>query len=204
MARKESGTVRPTKRRRVFLAAAVVLLVCVLAAGAVSAVEVSTLTELQNAINAANQGSGDATIVVTDNISIGANDAIPAITTNIILTTTANKDYKIYRTAENESTATGMFTILENGNLTIQGNSPQKLILDGNKTANTANNQTLIWIQDGGEFTLNPGGVLTNNTAIFGGAVFMKGASSTFTKSPATMQRKGDRGVTLGTGEEYT
>lgn len=181
MARDESGTVRPAKRRRVFLAAAVVLLVCVLAAGAVSAdtVTVSNYEQLSSNISS---DQDDLTIIIAKDIPVGVNQGF-TVTKNITLTTTANEDYKIYRTAENESTATGMFTILKNGNLTIQGNRSQKLILDGNKTANTANNQTLIWIQDGGEFTLNSGGVLTNNTAIFGGAVFMKGASSTFTMS---------------------
>lgn len=181
MARKESGTVRPAKRRRVFLAAAVVLLVCVLAAGAVSAdtVTVSNYEQLSSNISS---NQDDLTIIIAKDIQVGVNQGF-TVTKNITLTTTDNANHRIYRTAENESTATGMFTILENGNLTIQGNSSQKLILDGNKTANTANNQTLIWIQDGGEFTLNYGGVLTNNTAIFGGAVFMKGASSTFTMS---------------------
>ena len=43
MASRDSGTVRPTKRKRVFLAAAVLLLVCVLAAGAVSAATTVTV-----------------------------------------------------------------------------------------------------------------------------------------------------------------
>ena len=160
MARKESGTVRPTKRKRVFFAAAVLLLVCVLAAGAVSAVEVSNFQKLQDAINSAN---GDTTIVVTNDILIGANDAIPAITTNIILTTTAGENHRIYRTAENTSYQSGMFTIQNGGNLTIRGNTSGTLTLDGNQTEVSDNGQTLVWINSGGNFTLNSGGVLTNN-----------------------------------------
>ena len=182
MARKESGTVRPTKRKHVFFAAAVLLLVCVLAAGAVSAVEVSTLTELQNAINAANQGSGDATIVVAGDIQIGANDAIPAITTNIILTTTAGENHRIYRTAENTSYQSGMFTVQNSGNLTIRGNKSGTLTLDGNQTALTKNNQSLVWVAQGGNFTLKSGVVLSNNEATNnGGAVYVNGG--TFTMS---------------------
>ena len=182
MARNESGTVRPAKRRRVFLAAAVVLLVCVLAAGAVSAATTVTVLNYEQLSNNISSGPDDLTIIIAKDIPVGVDQGF-TVTKNITLTTTVDANNKIYRTAANESTATGMFTIQGNGNLTIQGNNSKTLTLDGNKTANTANNQTLIWIQNGGEFTLNSGGVLTNNTAIFGGAVFMKGASSTFTMS---------------------
>ena len=182
MARNESGTVRPAKRRRVFLAAAVVLLVCVLAAGAVSAANTVTVYDYNQLSTNISSGDNDLTIIIAADISVGANQGF-TVAKNITLTTTANEDHKIYRTAANTSNQSGMFTIQSGGNLTIQGNNSQKLILDGNKTANTANNQTLIWIQNGGKFTLSSGGVLTNNTAIFGGAVFMKGASSTFTMS---------------------
>ena len=202
MASGDSGTIRPAKRMRVFFAAAVLLIVCVLAAGAVSAVEVSTLTELQNAINAANQGSGDATIVVADDIQIGATDEIPAITTDITLTTTENANYTLYRTGENRRNGNGMFTILEGGNLTIRGNNSHTITLDGNKTALPGNGQTLVWINDGGNFTLEMGGILTNNSVKGigaagekkrGGAVYVNGG--TFTMSGGTISRN--------TAEEY-
>ena len=162
MAKKKSGTVRPTKRKRVFFAAAVLLLVGVLAAGAVSAdtVTVYDYTQLSKNITSA---SDDLTIIIAADIPIGATDAIPAITKNIILTTTAGADHRIYRTAANMSNQNGMFTIQIGGNLTIQGNNSKTLTLDGNQTEVPGNGQTLVWINGGGNFTLKEGGVLTNN-----------------------------------------
>ncbi|HJK65909.1 MAG TPA: InlB B-repeat-containing protein [Methanocorpusculum sp.] len=176
MASRDSGTVRPTKRKRVFFTAAVLLIVCVLAVGAVSAVEVSNFTELKNAITSAND---DTTIVVTGNISIGADDAIPAITKNILLTTTADTDHRIYRTAANTSNQNGMFTVQSGGNLTIRGNNSGTLTLDGNKIEVSNNGQTLVWINSGGNFTLNSGGVLTNNKESTGrgGGVYVNGGA---------------------------
>ena len=161
MARNESGTVRPAKRRRVFLAAAVVLLVCVLAAGAVSAdtVTVSNYEQLsKNISNAQN----DRTIIIAEDIPVGANQWF-TVTKNITLTTTANADHRIYRTVAITSNQNGMFTIQNGGNLTIQGNNSKTLTLDGNQTEVSDNGQTLVWINSGGNFTLNSGGVLTNN-----------------------------------------
>ena len=57
-----------------------------------------------------------------------------------------------------------MFTIQNGGNLTIQGNNSGTLTLDGNHTQVPGNGQTLVWIDAGGNFTLDDGGVLTNNT----------------------------------------
>ena len=67
MASRDSGTVRPTKRKRVFLAAAVLLLVCVLAAGAVSAEKticVKTESEFKENVSL----SEDTIIVVMNDI----------------------------------------------------------------------------------------------------------------------------------------
>lgn len=161
MARKESGTVRPTKRKRVFFAAAVLLIVCVLAAGAVSADTVTVLNYKQLSGNISSD-QDDLTIIIAEDILVGANQGF-TVTKNITLTTTADADHRIYRTAANTSNQNGMFTIQNGGNLTIRGNKSGTLTLDGNKTALPENGQTLVWINSGGNFTLNSGGVLTNN-----------------------------------------
>ena len=161
MARDESGTVRPTKRMRVFFAAAVLLIVCVLAAGAVSADTVTVLNYKQLSDNISSD-QDNLTIIIAEDIPVGANQGF-TVTKNITLTTTANEDYKIYRTVAITSDQNGMFTIQNGGNLTIQGNNSKTLTLDGNQTEVSDNGQTLVWINSGGNFTLNSGGVLTNN-----------------------------------------
>ena len=195
MARKESGTVRPTKRKRVFFAAAVLLIVCVLAAGAVSA-DTVTVSNYEQLLKNISSGPNDRTIIIAKDIPVGADQGF-TVTKNITLTTTADANHRIYRIAANTSYNDGMFTIQGNGNLTIQGNTSQKLILDGNKTANTENNQSLVWVAQGGNFTLNSDGVLTNNEAKnSGGAVHVDGGTFTMkdgniTSNNATKERQG-------------
>ena len=166
MASGDSGTIRPAKRMRVFFAAAVLLIVCVLAVGSVSAADTVTVYDYTQLSDNISNAQNDLTIIIAANISVGANQGF-TVTKNITLTTTADEDHKIYRIAENTSNQNGMFTIQSGGNLTIQGNNSQMfthtLTLDGNKTALPENGQTLVWVKEGGYFTLGNGGVLTNN-----------------------------------------
>ncbi|HJK06426.1 MAG TPA: InlB B-repeat-containing protein [Methanocorpusculum sp.] len=194
MARKESGTVRPTKRKRVFFAAAVLLIVCVLAAGAVSADTVTVSNYEQLSKNISND-QDDLTIIIAENISVGADQGF-SVSKNITLTTTAYANYTLYRTEANTTNGNGMFTVANEGNLTILGNNSHTLTLDGNKTALSENGQTLVWINNGGNFTLDDGGVLTNNSVKGegangekkrGGAVYVNGG--TFTMSGGTISR---------------
>ena len=177
-----NGTVRPEMDaglRRGIAAAAVLLIVCVLAVGVVSAdtVPVSSFDDLMDAItNAPN----DRTIIVNSNIAVSGSDAIPAITKNITLTTNNTDHNKIYRTGANTSSLTGMFIIQNGGNLTIKGNDTFNLTLDG--AATPGNMQPLVRVEDGGNFTLAGGGILTNNTADYGGGVYV-GSGGTFTMS---------------------
>ena len=186
-----NGTVRPEMDaglRRGIAAAVVLLLVCVLAVGVVSAdeVTVSSFAELWSNISSA---PSERTIVVANDIAVSGSDAIPAITTNITLTTN-NENHKIYRTEANTTIQTGMFIIQNDGKLTIQGNNSKTLTLDGNQTEVSDNRQPLVRVGDGGNFTLMDGGILTNNTAGFnddsdrgyGGGVYV-GSGGTFTMS---------------------
>ena len=194
MAKKESGTVRPTKRKRVFFAAAVLLIVCVLAAGAVSADTVTVSNYEQLSKNISND-QNDRTIIIAANIPVGADQGF-SVSKNITLTTTAYANYTLYRTEANTTNGNGMFTVANGGNLTILGNNSHTLTLDGNKTALPENGQTLVWINDGGNFTLGDGGVLTNNSVKGdgaagekkrGGAVYVAGG--TFTMEGGTISR---------------
>ena len=123
------------------------LLVCVLAAGAVSAdtVTVSNYEQLSGNISNA---QNDRTIIIAEDIPVGANQWF-TVTKNITLTTTADADHRIYRTVAITSNQNGMFTIQNGGNLTIQGNNSKTLTLDGNQTEVSDNGQTLVWINSG-------------------------------------------------------
>ena len=93
-----------------------------------------------------------------------------------------------------------MFAIQSSGNLMIRGNASYTLTLGGNKTATTGTLQILVRISDGENFTLNDEGGLNNNTAKFGGAVFMTGASSSIKISgaPQTLAQRHSLHPTLG------
>ena len=102
MASRDSGTVRPTKRKHVFLAAAVLLLVCVLAAGAVSAATTVTVSNYEQLSNNISSNTGDLTIIIAEDIPVGANQGF-TVAKNVTLTTTADANHRIYRTAANTS-----------------------------------------------------------------------------------------------------
>ena len=61
-----------------------------------------------------------------------------------------------------------MFTIQKEGSLTIEGGdlgtNSYTLTLDGKKDDYPNNEQTLVWINGGGSFMLEEGGILTNNS----------------------------------------
>ena len=180
-----NGTERPEMDaglRRGVAAAAVLLIVCVLAVGVVSADEV-TVSSFDGLMDAITNAPSDRTIVVASDIAVSGSDAIPAITTNITLTTN-NANYKIYRTEANTSSLTGMFIIQDGGKLTIRGNSTHdtNLTLDG--AAISGNMQPLVRVENGGTFTLADGGILTNNMVpgSNGGGVYVDN-SGTFTMS---------------------
>ena len=178
-----NGTERPKKDaglRRGVAAAVVLLIVCVLAVGAVSAADTVIVSDFAGLQNSITNAPDDLTIIVADNIEVSGSDAIPAITTNITLTTN-NANHKIYRTGANTSSPTGMFIIQNGGKLTIQGNNSKTLTLDGNQTEVSDNGQPLVRVENGGNFTLANGGILTNNTANNGGGVYVN--FGTFTMS---------------------
>ena len=188
MASGDSGTIRPTKRKRVFFAAAVLLIVCVLAVGSVSAVSyVSDYNKLADAISSA---SAEETIYIEDNITVPGDRSL-SISTNITLSPFI-KNVSISRGVAATTNQNGMFTIQEGGSLTIQGSdwgtSSYTLTLDGKKDDYPNNGQTLVWINKGGSFTLKKGGILTNNSVTgtggdgnskSGGAVYVN--AGTFT-----------------------
>ena len=178
MASRDSGTVRPTKRKRVFLAAAVLLLVCVLAAGAVSAEKticVHTKDEFKYELN---RLSGDTTIVVMDEIMLNDFD-YPLQDYNLTLTTEMGKNHTISWISG--SLSSSMFHVKNGNHLTIIGNGTGTLTLNGKSSGV----QNLVTIEDTGYFTLGAGGILANNTATDGGAVYMAGG--TFTMEGGTI-----------------
>ena len=196
MASNESWTVRPAKRKGIFLVA-VLVIVCVFAVGAVSAANTVTVYDYNQLSTNISSGDNDLTIIIANDIPVGT-DAGFTITTgkNITLTTTADANYTLYRTGATTTNGNGMFTIQSGGNLTILGNNSHTLTLDGNKTALPGNGQTLVWINNGGNFTLDDGGVLTNNSVKGigaagekkrGGAVYVAGG--TFTMEGGTISR---------------
>ena len=177
MKTRVNGTVRPEMDaglRRGIAAAAVLLIVCVLAVGVVSADTVTVLNFDGLESNITN-APDDLTIIVADNISISGTLTI-AKGKNITLTTN-NADHRIYR---DNSFTDNLFTVDSGGNLTITGNSTQKtnLTLDGMQKSSA---DSLVYV-NGGNFTLADGGILTNNTAgSDGGGVYL--SSGTFEMS---------------------
>ena len=147
-----AGTVRSQKRGSILFAAAVLLLVCVLAVGAVSAdeVTVSNFTELQNNITYA---SSDRTIIVAGDFSISDTLIIDS-EKNITLRADGTD-----RTLSRDNSFTGnLFRVNSSGNLTITGFGTSNLTLDGMDQ----DSDSLVYV-NGGSFTLADGGILTNN-----------------------------------------
>ena len=182
MASRDSGTVRPTKRKRVFLAAAVLLLVCVLAAGAVSAEKticVNTESDFKKALEWSL--SEDTTIVMMVDITLD-HFAYPLQDHNLTLTTGKDTNHTISWISGNSVYPEfGMFYVKSGKHLTITGNGTGTLTLKGKSDGQ----QNLIMIEDTGYFTLDTGGILANNTADHGGAVNMTGGI--FTMSGGTI-----------------
>ena len=167
MMQRMNGAFRPGKdavrlRHGVALFA-VLLLTCVLMAGAVSADEVRVYTYQQLSDNITGATS-DRTIIIADNISVAGGEWITIENGQNITLTTDGSDHTISRTGETIASGTGMFT-LSDGNLTIQGSDSSKLILDGNCTNYPNNGQTLVWIgsSKSSTFMLKTGGALINN-----------------------------------------
>ena len=187
---------RPIRGRKgCIIAAAVLLLVCVLAAGAVSAANTVTVYDYAQLSGNISSSETDLTIIIAADIPVGANQGF-SVSKNITLTTTVDANYTLYRTEANTTNGNGMFTVANGGNLTILGNNSHTLTLDGNTTALPGNGQTLVWINNGGNFTLDDGGVLTNNSVKGegangekkrGGAVYVAGG--TFTMEGGTISR---------------
>ena len=174
MASRDSGTVRPTKRKHVFLAAAVLLLVCVLAAGAVSADTVTVSNYEQLSKNISNV-QNDRTIIVAGNVSITGELIINS--GNITLTADG-ADYTLSR----DGFTGNLFTVNSGGNLTITGSGTSNLTLDGTGQASNS----LVYV-NGGSFTLADGGILTNNMAKDnGGGVYVKSGTFTMTGGSIT------------------
>ena len=155
------GTLCPGRKAGV-LALAVLLLTCILMAGAVSADKVTVYTYQQLSDNITG-ATGDRTIIIADDISVASGEGFTIEDGWNITLTTDGSDRTISRTGPTTANQNGMFTIT-NGNLTIQGSDSSKLILDGNSTYYPSNGQTLVWINGQGTFTLKTGGALINNT----------------------------------------
>ena len=165
-----AGTVRSQKRGSILFAAAVLLLVCVLAVGAVSAdtVTVSSFAELQGNISSA---SSDRTIIVADNISISYTLAIDT-GKNITLRADGTD-----RTLSRDGFTGNLFRVNSGGKLTITGSGNSNLTLNGTGQ----DSDSLVYV-NGGTFTMS-GGILTNNTASSNGGGVYVDNSGTFTMS---------------------
>lgn len=208
MASRDSGTIRPTKRKHVFLAAAVLLIVCVLAVGAVSAsvYSVDDYDDLERAIDSAS-AEDTIYIYIEDNITVPGDRSL--FISKLITLSPDMKNVSISREGAATANQKGMFTIQDGGSLTIQGfdltsTSSYTLTLDGKKDDYPNNEQTLVWINDGGSFTLEEGGILTNNsvtgtgqggTGKNSGAVYVNGG--TFEMNGGTISGN-DAGVNGG------
>ena len=167
-----AGTVRSQKRGSILFAAAVLLLVCVLAVGAVSAADIVTVSNfaaLQNNIST----SDDLTIIVTDDISISNTLTIDS-GKNITLRADGT-----HRTLSRDGFTGNLFRVNSSGNLTITGYGTSNLTLDGTGQASNS----LVYV-NGGSFTLADGGILTNNMvpSSSGGGVYVNN-SGTLTMS---------------------
>lgn len=127
------GLFHEMQMRRVVVAAALLLVYRLFAVPVTADVYVDTLEELKNNIS-----SGDVTIIITDNISVDRNAVIPAITSEMNITLTSQGNHKIYRTGENTTTDTGMFT--------VDG---------GNISGNTACEEARVSFYNSGTFTMN-------------------------------------------------
>ena len=161
------GTLRPGRKAGV-LALAVLLLTCVLMAGAVSADKVTVYTYKQLSDNIAG-ATDDRTIIIAGNISVASGEGFTIEDGWNITLTTDEQDRTISRTGATPANQNGMFTVT-NGNLTIQGSGSSKLILDGNCTNYPSNGQPLVWIDGQSTFTLKTGGALINNTVTVTGS----------------------------------
>ena len=186
MASRDSGTVRPTKRKRVFLAAAVLLLVCVLAAGAVSAEKTICVNTEDDFKKALGSLSEDTKIVVMGDITLDHfTYPFNKNNFNLILTTEKDKNHTIsWKSGDPVFSQFGMFYVEFGKHLTIIGNGTGTLTLN-DKSNGPQTLKTLIMIGDTGYFTLGVGGILANNTADRGGAVYMTGG--TFTMEGGTI-----------------
>ena len=151
-----NGTERPKKDaglRRGVAAAVVLLIVCVLAVGVVSAdtVTVSNFGELESNITNA---PSDRTIIVAGNFSIIRQ--LPIDSGKNITLTTDEADHTLSRNSGGY-----LFTVNSGGSLTIKGSGSFNLTLDGMQKSSAAS----LVLVNGGSFTLADGGILTNNTA---------------------------------------
>jgi len=214
---KQKSRTRCSMNERRFLYCGAVVLamlfflccVCILPAAAAEVyAEVRTIGELTTSITAANAHPGDHyTIVIGQNIPIGASDGLPVITGDITLTTSSSANYRIYRTEAITSTSVGMFTIGSGGKLTITNNGSGILTLDGNNTAPevSGNTQSLVLVNNGGNFTL-AGGTISDNTADIGGGVYVNGG--TFTMSGGEISgntaSNGSGGVAVAAAGTFT
>ena len=165
-----AGTVRSQKRGSILFAAAVLLIVCVLAVGAVSAdtVMVSSFAELQSNISSA---SDDRTIIVADDVSIS--DTLTIDNGKNITLRADGTDHTLSR----DGFTGNLFRVNSSGKLTITGSGNSNLTLNGTGQ----DSDSLVYV-NGGTFTMS-GGILTNNTASSNGGGVYVDNSGTFTMS---------------------
>lgn len=143
---------------------------------AVEYYEAGSFPDLQNKM----AKSGEIVIILTGDIQIPPNDALPVIEIdqNRTLIPDARGNYTISRTAANSTQNAGMFTFFGGGNLTIQNNGSFSLSLNG--ITDQTNAQPLIYI-NGGSVKLSGNSSLGNNYAGTGGGVYMEGGSLVMT-----------------------
>ena len=157
--RKEGAGQASCGTVRYFLRCSFSCVVCVMPAAAVN---VGSLSELQNNLSDASVNL----ITITDDIPIGSGAFLPVITREVTITSNSNK--KIYRTGANPGYG-GMFTIGVGGQLILNGS----VVLDGNNGQITGNTQPLVYVSKDGIFNLTGYAVLKNNTADNGGGVYV-------------------------------
>ena len=179
-----AGTVRSQKRGSILFAAAVLLIVCVLAVGAVSAdtVTVSSFAELQSNISSA---SGERTIIVAGGVSIS--DTLTIDNGKTITLRADGTD----RTLSRDGFTGNLFTVNSGGNLTITGSGTSNLTLNGTGQASNS----LVYV-NGGSFTLADGGILTNNMVpgSNGGGVYVNAGTFTMSGGEISNNKAKDNG----------
>ena len=190
---------------RFALTAAVLLCICLIfiAPAAADTVMVSTLDELTSNLTGT---FTDRTIVVTQTIDAKNNAFTIDSGKNVTLMPGSIPGVSINRTSISTSDSS-MFQILSGGNLILVANATipaSTLTIDGGNLERKKVSLILVY---GGNFTMHAG-TLTNNTALYGGGVYVMGDDSTFTMSggeiSSSTAQYGGGVYVMGDGSTFT